>query len=144
MERMIALTGSLPETSKNRRKLTYTIIDTLWGSLQHPPLSYMGNQYQYRTADGSYNNVLNPNMGKAGMAYAKTVKVDKRMHGCQPDPGLLFDMLMARDDNSFKENPAGISSMLFYHATIIIHDIFRTNRVYYPGQVFRRLVFDRL
>ena len=29
--------------------------------------------------------------------------------------------LMARDYDNFKENPAGISSILFYHATIIIH-----------------------
>ena len=52
---------------------------------------------------------------------------------------------MCRDDKSFKENPAGISSVLFYHATIIVHgrfcwymfgmmtslyiqDIFRTSR----------------
>ena len=126
---MIALTASLPETSKNRLKLTHTIVDTLWDSLQHPPLSYMGDKFQYRQADGSYNNVLQPDMGKAGAPYAKTCKVEKRMHGCQPDPGLLFDMLMARDDKTFKENPAGVSSMLFYHATIIIHDIFRTNRV---------------
>lgn len=28
---------------------------------------------------------------------------------------------MAREDGAFKENPAGISSVLFYHATIIIH-----------------------
>ena len=128
MERMIALTASLPETSKNRLKLTHTIVDTLWDSLQHPPLSYMGDKFQYRQADGSHNNVLTPDLGKAGTPYAKTVKVDKRMHGCQPDPGLLFDMLMARDDKSFKENPAGISSMLFYHATIIIHGTFPTPR----------------
>ena len=55
MERAIALTASLPETSKNRLKLTDTIIDTLWDSLQHPPLSYMGNKFQYRQPDGSYN-----------------------------------------------------------------------------------------
>ena len=36
---------------------------------------------------------------------------------------------MAREEGCFKENPAGVSSMLFYHATIIIHDIFRTNRI---------------
>lgn len=35
---------------------------------------------------------------------------------------------MARDDQKFLENKAGISSMLFYHASIIIHDIFRTSR----------------
>jgi hypothetical protein len=55
MERTIALTGSLPAASKNRVKLTDTLIDALWNSLQHPPLSYMGDKFQYRSADGSYN-----------------------------------------------------------------------------------------
>ncbi|KAL7919043.1 heme peroxidase [Trichoderma austrokoningii] len=84
--------------------------------------------HQYRMPDGSFNNILQPNLGKAGTAYAKSVKPEAFLHGVKPDPGLLFDLLLARGDNSFKENPAGISSMLFYHATIIIHDIFRTNR----------------
>lgn len=128
MERLIAMTGSLPESSKQRRILTNKMIDGLWDSLQHPPLSYLGEKYQYRSADGSYNNPINPNMGAAGQPYAKSVRSEKKLHGCPPDPGLLFDLLMARDDKTFKENPAGISSMLFYHATIIIHDIFRTNR----------------
>jgi hypothetical protein len=35
---------------------------------------------------------------------------------------------MSREEDTFKENPAGISSMLFYHASIIIHDVFRTSR----------------
>lgn len=52
---MIAIAASLPRTSKARKKLSGLIIDTLWKSLQHPPLSYFGNQYQYRTPDGSYN-----------------------------------------------------------------------------------------
>lgn len=55
MERVIALAGSLPETSKNRSVLTDTMIDSLWDSLQHPPLSYMGDKFQYRSADGSNN-----------------------------------------------------------------------------------------
>ncbi|KAL6697598.1 heme peroxidase [Trichoderma pleuroticola] len=85
--------------------------------------------YQYRMPDGSFNNILQPNLGKAGTAYAKTVKPEKCLHGVKPDPGLHFDLLLARDEETFKENPAGISSMLFYHASIIIHDIFRTNRM---------------
>ncbi|KAF2478296.1 prostaglandin G/H synthase 2/cyclooxygenase 2, pgh2/cox2 [Lindgomyces ingoldianus] len=129
MEKLIGITASLPSTSKTRLKLTDTVIDTLWDSLQHPPLSYMGDEFQYRTADGSNNNVLNPNLGKAGTAYAKTCKSEKKQHAVRPDPGMLFDMLMARPEGEFKKNPAGVSSMLFYHATIIIHDIFRTNRV---------------
>ncbi|KAK5651915.1 hypothetical protein OQA88_11574 [Cercophora sp. LCS_1] len=84
--------------------------------------------FQYRMPDGSYNNILFPNLGKAGTPYAKSVRSIKRLHGVKPDPGLLFDLLMARDDKHFQENPAGISSMFFYHASIIIHDIFRTSR----------------
>lgn len=108
MEKLIAITASLPPTSTNRAKLTDTIIDGLWDSLQHPPLSYLGDKFQYRTPDGSYNvscgpmvnpdlltnrpqNVLEPSMGKAGTPYAKTVRSAKKLHGVRPDPGLLFD-----------------------------------------------------
>ena len=85
---------------------------------------------QYRTPDGSYNNILNPDLGRAGTPYAKSVRSEKRLAGVKPDAGLLFDLLMARGDKpgDFKENKAGVSSILFYHASIIIHDIFRTNR----------------
>ncbi|KAF7507317.1 hypothetical protein GJ744_010751 [Endocarpon pusillum] len=85
---------------------------------------------QYRTPDGSYNNILSPDLGRAGTPYAKSVRTEKKLAGVKPDAGLLFDLLMARGDNpgDFKENQAGVSSMLFYHASIIIHDIFRTNR----------------
>lgn len=55
MEKMIALTASLPRTSATRKKLSGVIVDTLWSSLQHPPLTYMGDKFQYRTPDGSYN-----------------------------------------------------------------------------------------
>ncbi|KAI6090870.1 heme peroxidase [Hypoxylon rubiginosum] len=84
--------------------------------------------HHYRTPDGSFNNPLEPNLGRAGSCYAKTVRNTKRLAGVKPDPGLLFDLLMARDEEHFQENPAGISAMFFYHASIIIHDIFRTSR----------------
>lgn len=87
-------------------------------------------QYQYRTPDGSHNSILAPNLGKAGTPYAKTTRCTKRLHGVKPDPGLLFDLLMARDDTGkyFEENTVGVSSMFYYHASIIIHDLFRTSR----------------
>jgi hypothetical protein len=86
----------------------------------------MGDQFQYRTPDGSYNNVLTPHLGQAGTPYAKSVPGVVAMHAAKPDPGDLFDLLMAR--NKFQENPKGLSSMQLYFATIVIHDIFRTNR----------------
>ncbi|KAI1377390.1 heme peroxidase [Hypoxylon crocopeplum] len=94
---------------------------------EHVPVAPDG-LHHYRTPDGSFNNPVQPNLGRAGAPYAKTVRNTKRLHGVKPDAGLLFDLLMARDDDHFKENPAGISSMFFYHASIIIHDIFRTSR----------------
>lgn len=40
----------------------------------------------------------------------------------KPTYGLhLLKVLMARPDGKFAQNQAGINSMLFYHATIIIH-----------------------
>ncbi|KAK0625776.1 linoleate diol synthase [Immersiella caudata] len=173
-EALIGILTALPAKSKLRTVLTNKFLDTLWNTLQHPPLSYVGGNvkyevvdptasassgatttpsntiefqapdsdiilrehvpaapdgmFQYRMPDGSYNNILAPNLGKAGTPYARSVRSIKRLHGVKPDPGLLFDLLMARDDKHFQENPAGVSSMLFYHASIIIHDIFRTNR----------------
>ena len=52
---MLQLVASLPATSKTRSDLTNAFIDELWNSLQHPPMSYLGDKFQYRQADGSYN-----------------------------------------------------------------------------------------
>ena len=60
------------------------------------------------------------------MPYARTVKPQQLQPIALPDPGVVFDSLMARKD--FKEHPNKISSVLFYLASIIIHDVFRTNR----------------
>ncbi|GIZ44782.1 hypothetical protein CKM354_000797100 [Cercospora kikuchii] len=128
MEKVIAIVTKLPEKSRARRKLTGVLITGLWDSLEHPPLSFQGPKYQYRQADGSHNNVLMPNLGAAGSPYAKSIRTTHMMHATRPDPGVLFDSLMARSDETYKENAAGVSSMLFYHASIIIHDIFRSNR----------------
>lgn len=45
--------------------------------------------------------------------------------GNLPDAGVLFDTLMARKEPEL--HPNRISSMLFYLASIIIHDLFRTS-----------------
>ena len=49
------LVSGLPPRSKARVDLTNSFLDELWNSLQHPPLSYMGDRFAYRSADGSYN-----------------------------------------------------------------------------------------
>jgi hypothetical protein len=98
-----------------RSNITTDSIDRFWGQMKHPPLSYLGNKFQYRTPDGSYNvtieiqtfnpsliyrltkfgfnhqNVMNPDLGKAGTPYAKSIPGKTALHGAKPDPGDLFD-----------------------------------------------------
>ncbi|EFR03879.1 hypothetical protein MGYG_06878 [Nannizzia gypsea CBS 118893] len=125
MERIIQLAASLPSTSKNGMALTGDLLSQLWNDLQHPPLTQVGTEYMYRTADGSHNNILRPAVGVAGSTYAKTVQPKSMQPVNLPDPGVLFDSLMARE--SFEPHPSQISSTLFYLASIIIHDLFKTD-----------------
>ena len=55
MERVIALVADLPHQSKLREELTNTFLNELWHSLEHPPLLYVGDEFQFRSADGSNN-----------------------------------------------------------------------------------------
>ena len=75
-----------------------------------------------------YNNINLPNLGKSGTPYARSVQPRTPLPPAQPDPAQLFDTLMSRDNGGFKPHPGKISSMLFYLATLIIHDVFRTSR----------------
>jgi linoleate 10R-lipoxygenase len=102
------------------------LVEILYDDLSHPPATYIGPEYQYRTADGSYNNICDPNMGRAGMPYARSVQ---QMHPLPlnrlPDAGLVFDTLLRRQ--KFKRHPAGLSSMMFSFAALVIHTVFRTS-----------------
>lgn len=119
MERVIQLSARLPHLSQLRMKLTLSQIDQLWSSLQHPPLSYLGSEYNYRMPDGSNNNVLYPHLGKAGMPYARTIKPMTPQPGALPDASLIFDAVMARRE--YRPHPNRVSSMLYYTASIITH-----------------------
>ncbi|TQN71563.1 Linoleate 10R-lipoxygenase [Colletotrichum shisoi] len=119
MERTIQIVAKLPHNSRLREQLTNTFIEELWGSLDHPPMLYMGDEFKYRRADGSYNNPMFPQMGAAGGPYARSVKPRIITLGAMPDPGLVFDAVMGRTD--YKKHPNNVSSILWYWATIIIH-----------------------
>ncbi|KAK0648984.1 heme peroxidase-domain-containing protein [Cercophora newfieldiana] len=119
------LIGSLPITSAVRADLVEKQVKAKYERMLHPPLTYLGGAFKYRTADGKFNSALFPHLGQAGAPYAKTVPAVTHPLGALPDPGDLFDRLMAR--NTDRPSKSGLSSMLVYHATIIIHDIFRTN-----------------
>ncbi|KAI9884215.1 MAG: hypothetical protein M1823_004008 [Watsoniomyces obsoletus] len=125
MERVIQLVSGLPQRSQRRADLTNAFVDELWNSLQHPPLSYLGDKFTYRQADGSYNNVMFPNLGAANTPYARSVIPKTVQLAALPDPGLIFDSVFVR--KHFTPHPNNVSSVLFYWASIIIHDLFQTD-----------------
>ncbi|KAK5561933.1 hypothetical protein LTR46_000738 [Exophiala xenobiotica] len=120
------LVAALSNDSNSRQKLIESQVKSKYDKMLHPPLTYLGDAFQYRQADGKFNNVLNPHLGQAGAPYAKTVPSKTHPLGALPDPGDLFDRLMARQESG-RNSQSGLSAMLIYHATLIIHDIFRTN-----------------
>lgn len=70
-------------------------------------------------------NIRFPDMGAAGSIYARSVKPTIVPPGALPDPGLIFESVMKRTE--FKKHPNNVSSILWYWATIIIHDLFWTD-----------------
>ncbi|KAK5321703.1 hypothetical protein LTR93_005941 [Exophiala xenobiotica] len=125
MEEIMQLIAALPDRSANRVELTSMLLDVLWNSLQHPPMSYLGDTFRYRSADGSNNSYIFPKLGAANTPYARSVSPVMVQPGALPDPGLIFDSLLARED--FKPHPNNVSSIFFNWASLIIHDLFQTD-----------------
>ena len=125
-EHLVKIASELPASSKAGTKLSNELVQQLYDSLQHPPVAQLGDEYKYRTADGSFNNIAAPQVGAANTHYARSVPPRTMQSPDLPEPEDLFDNLMAR--HQFKPHPAKLSSMLFYLASIIIHDLFRTDR----------------
>ncbi|KAK7432233.1 hypothetical protein QQZ08_001178 [Neonectria magnoliae] len=125
MERTIQIVAGLSDHSKVQEVLTNNFIDQLWNSLDHPPMLYMGDEYRFRQPDGSNNNPYLPRLGAARTPYSRSVKPKTLQLGAQPDPEAVYEAVMARGE--FRKNPNNVSSILWYWATIIIHDLFWTN-----------------
>lgn len=71
LENMIQLLGKLDPSEKMSRHMTGDFVNTLWGERQHPCLSTLDGKYRYRTADGSDNNVLMPDLVSSCLAPGK-------------------------------------------------------------------------
>ncbi|KAI0369199.1 linoleate diol synthase [Pilatotrama ljubarskyi] len=107
-------------------KLETAVVQLLYTDLPHPPSTSIGPKYAYRAADGSFNNPDMPDLGKAGMPYARSVQQTHPLpRNEMPDAGLVFDTLLRRE--KFVPHPAGLSSMMFSFAALVIHTVFRTS-----------------
>jgi hypothetical protein len=86
-----------------KTKLQSGAVGILYHDLCHPPATLLGTQHIWRTADGSYNNVNDPKLGKAGNNYSRSVQQQHPLPPSQlPDPGLLFDSLLKREHVSLQ------------------------------------------
>ncbi|KAI0260103.1 linoleate diol synthase [Gloeopeniophorella convolvens] len=102
------------------------LVEILYDDLSHPPATYVGTKYSYRQVDGSHNNVCDPSMGRANEPYARSVQGTHALpRNMLPDAGLVFDTLLKRE--KFVRHPAGLSSMMFSFAALVIHTVFRTS-----------------
>ncbi|KAJ3453403.1 hypothetical protein MRS44_017650 [Fusarium solani] len=140
VENIMQLATSLPNGSSVRNDLNAAFINRLWNNLRHPPLSYLGDEFRYRTADGSNNNILYPHLGAAGSHYARSVVSKHTRTSILPDPSLIFDSqpyspgLLARN-GTVRESPSKVSSCLFYLATVIIHGTYKHETI---GEINKR------
>ncbi len=76
-------------------------IALLYNTLPHPPSTFIGPQYQWRSPDGFGNSVENPQLGRAGTPYARSVQGKHPLPSTSlPDPGLVFDTLLCARDVS--------------------------------------------
>jgi hypothetical protein len=74
-------------------------VTAVYNDLPHPPATYIGEKYQWRSADGSNNNVDIPDMGKAGTPYSRSVQQGHPLpRSAMPDAGLIFDTLLRREE----------------------------------------------
>ncbi|KAJ7504371.1 linoleate diol synthase [Mycena galericulata] len=118
--------GSVATTLQNKAVELCRVSIAMYNDLAHPHATNIGNTYAWRSADGSNNNVNVPDMGKAGTPYARSVQQTHPLPKHElPDPGLVFDSLLKRD--GFVKHPAGLSSMMFSFAALVIHSVFRTS-----------------
>ncbi|CAO1625574.1 unnamed protein product [Parajaminaea phylloscopi] len=124
LERGVEMLQGLPSNSGLSHTISDGFIGMLWNEMPHPPLSSLEPKSRYRTADGSGNNPWNPDMGKAGSAYSRTVPPVQAKSPFQPDPSLVFDQLLQR--TGFTEHKGGLNSLFTAFATFVIHNCFET------------------
>ncbi|KAJ3767452.1 linoleate diol synthase [Lentinula raphanica] len=125
LEHGLSLLSRLPP-GDFAQKMQDDVIKLLYNDLSHPPATLIGKKYAWRSADGSGNNIGDPDLGKAGATYARSVQQSHPLSPSElPDPGLIFDTLLKRD--GFQGHPAGLSSLMFSFAALVIHSVFRTS-----------------
>ena len=84
---------------KVKTELNNVAVGALYKTLTHPPATFLDKKF--RSADGSGNSLLYPDLGKSGLPYARSVQTQHPLPASSlPDPGLIFDVLLkAKEGN---------------------------------------------
>lgn len=127
LENGVSMLQGLPADSGLGSKVADGFIKMLYDDLPHPPVTIAGPTARYRRHDGGHNNPWNPEMGKAGTPYSRSVPATKPKGPNLPDPELVFEQLLKRD-GPFREHPSGLNRFFFSFATVVIHECFQTSR----------------
>ncbi|EME88398.1 uncharacterized protein MYCFIDRAFT_149067 [Pseudocercospora fijiensis CIRAD86] len=128
LENGVSMLQGLPLNSGLSAATSDAFITMLYHDLPHPPTTMAGPTSRYRRHDGGNNNPWNPEMGKAGTPYSRSVPPSKPKGPNLPDPELVFEQLMKREDGNFRKHPSGLNRLFFSFATIVIHECFQTSR----------------
>ncbi|KAF7195522.1 Psi-producing oxygenase A [Pseudocercospora fuligena] len=128
LENGVSMLQGLPLNSGLSAATSDAFITMLYHDLPHPPTTIAGPTSRYRRHDGGNNNPWNPEMGKAGTPYSRSVPPSKPKGPNLPDPELVFEQLMKREDGTFRKHPSGLNRLFFSFATIVIHECFQTSR----------------
>ncbi|SMR55953.1 unnamed protein product [Zymoseptoria tritici ST99CH_3D1] len=127
LENGVSMLQSLPSNSGLGSTVSNGFIGMLWNDLPHPAATLAGPESRYRRHDGGGNNPWQPEMGKAGTPYSRSVPPVKPKGPNLPDVELVFEQLLKRD-GAFREHPSGLNRLFFSFATIVIHECFQTSR----------------
>lgn len=127
LENGVNMLQTLPSNSGLGAKIADDFIKMLYHDLPHPPGTITGPTARYRRHDGGNNNPWNPEMGKAGSPYSRSVPPLKAKGPNLPDPELVFEQLLKRN-GPFRPHPSGLNRLFFSFATIVIHECFQTSR----------------
>lgn len=122
LEHGVSMLQTLPPNSGMGAGIAGSLIGVLWRDLPHPPGTICGPTATFRSGDGSGNCPWDPEMGKAGSPYSRSVPPLKPKPLNLPDPELVYDQLMRRRPGQFKEHPSGLNRMFFSFATVVIHE----------------------
>lgn len=127
LEHGVNMLQTLPPGSDLGNDVAEGFIKMLYQDLPHPPGTLAGPTTRYRRHDGGGNNPWDPEMGKAGSPYSRSVPPMKAKGSNLPDPELVFEQLLKRK-GPFRPHPSGLNRLFFSFATVVIHECFQTNR----------------